>query len=114
MLRTVIHSKIHRATVTGTYIDYEGSITIDEYLLEQANIKPYEQVHVLNLSNNERFVTYVIKGEAHSGCIEVNGAAARSVQKNDLLIIINYCQLQEIPDLYQPKVVVVDTNNKIQ
>lgn len=113
-MRTMLKSKIHRATVTDANIDYEGSITIDTRLMEAADILPYEQVHVLNINNGARFTTYAIEGEAGSGEICLNGAAARLAVKGDLVIILTYTQVKE-EDVrhFQPKVVHVDKNNAI-
>ncbi|MFN5539959.1 MAG: aspartate 1-decarboxylase [Candidatus Melainabacteria bacterium] len=114
MLRTFFHSKIHRATITSTDLDYEGSITIDIDLLKASRILPYEQVHVLDINNGNRFVTYTIPGEAGSGTIQVNGAAAHLCKPGDLIIILNYCQLndEEIKDFKQLKIQ-VDQNNRV-
>ncbi len=113
MKRIMFKSKIHRATVTGADLNYEGSITIDSELLKLADILPYEKVDVYNITNGERFSTYVIPGEPGSGEICLNGAAARKVQKGDLVIIVSYCELsdEEIKD-YSPIVVLVDQENR--
>ena len=113
-MRTMLKSKIHRATVTDTNIDYEGSLTIDPVLMKAADILPYEQVHVLNLNNGQRFTTYAIEGRSGSGEICVNGAAARLVSKNDIVIILSYSLVNE-KDLasHSPKVVHVDAHNKV-
>jgi len=113
MKRIMFKSKIHRATVTGADLNYEGSITIDSKLLELANILPYEKVDIYNITNGERFSTYVIPGEPDSGEICLNGAAARKVQKGDLVIIVSYCELEEseLKD-FSPIVVLVDENNR--
>ena len=87
---TVLKSKIHRANVTEANLDYEGSITIDKTLMDAASLFPYEQVHVFNLTNAERFLTYVIEGERDTGVICTNGAAAHSAQKGDSLIIVSF------------------------
>jgi len=112
-MRTMMKSKIHRATVTDANINYEGSITIDKKLLREADILPYEQVHVLNINNGARFTTYAIEGEEGKGEICLNGAAARMAVKGDLVIIITYMQVKE-EDLksYQPRVVHVNENNQ--
>jgi len=114
MLKTFLHSKIHRVKVTSVDLNYEGSIIIDEHLLEKAEIHPHEQVQVLNLRNGERFITYSIPGPANSGLIQVNGAAAHLCKSDDLLIIISYCQI-ELSELSQLrcKVLHVDGDNKI-
>ncbi|WP_457678241.1 aspartate 1-decarboxylase [Thermovibrio sp.] len=113
MKRIMFKSKIHRATVTGADLNYEGSITIDSELLKLADILPYEKVDIYNITNGERFSTYVIPGEAGSGEVCLNGAAARKVQKGDLVIIVSYCELSE-EELknYSPIVVLVDEKNK--
>ncbi|MDQ6975651.1 MAG: aspartate 1-decarboxylase [Mariprofundaceae bacterium] len=87
---TILKSKLHRATVTHAALDYEGSLAIDSVLMKTANIIPFEQLHVYNVSNGERFTTYAIKGEANSGVIGVNGAAAHKAAPNDILIICTY------------------------
>ena len=86
----ILKSKIHRATVTGADLNYFGSITIDEALMNAANIKTGEKVHVVNINNGERLITYVINGKKNSGEITLNGPAARKVQKGDEVIIISY------------------------
>lgn len=113
-MRTMLKSKIHRATVTDANINYEGSITIDSTLMAAADILPYEQVHVLNINNGARFTTYAIEGEAGSGTICLNGAAARLAVKGDLVIILTYTQVpdDETKD-YRPKVVHVNEKNRI-
>jgi len=113
-MRTMLKSKIHRATVTDANIDYEGSITIDKKLMEAADIIPYEQVHVLNISNGARFTTYAIEGEESSGEICLNGAAARLAVRGDLVIILTYTNVpEEETKNYRPKVVHVDKKNSI-
>ena len=89
----VLKSKIHRVAVTEANLNYVGSITIDENLMDAANLIEFEKVHVLNINNGERFITYVIKGKRGSGIICINGAAARKVQTNDVIIIISYAQM---------------------
>jgi len=114
MLITVCKSKIHRAVVTKADLNYEGSITIDEKLMEAAGILPYELVHVLNLNNGSRFETYVLKGKLGSGIICLNGPAARLGQLGDILLIISYCLLDEKEaKKRKPKLVYVDEKNKI-
>lgn len=113
MLRTMLKSKIHRATVTDANLDYEGSLTIDSHLMELADIVPHELVHVANISSGDRLQTYVIPGEAHSGCICANGAAARRIHKYDTVIIMSYAQVPaEKIDAWQPKTVRVDRTNR--
>lgn len=115
MYRTMLKSKIHRATVTEANIDYEGSITIDRELMEAADIFEHEKVQVLNLSNGERLETYAISGEAGSGIVCVNGAAARLVHKGDKVIVISYAIVEEEKvKSFRSKVVQVDWQNKIK
>ena len=112
LMLTMLKSKIHRARVTDANIDYEGSVSIDPVLLEAANILPFEQVHVLDVNNGARFTTYAIVGGPGEICL--NGAAARLVNRGDLVIILTYCQVRE-QDARQhaPKLVYVDQNNAI-
>ena len=93
MIIDVLKSKIHRVTVTEANLNYVGSITIDENLMDAANLIEFEKVHVLNNNNGERFETYVIKGERGSGVICLNGAAARKVQTGDIVLIVSYAQM---------------------
>ena len=113
MQRTMMKSKIHRATVTGADLDYEGSITIDKKLLEQADILPGEQVQVVNINNGSRFYTYTIEAPEGSGTVLLNGPAARLAYKGDIIIIISYCRIEdkELPDL-KTRVLLMDENNK--
>jgi len=113
-MRMMLKSKIHRATVTDANINYEGSITIDSKLMKEADILPYEQVHVLNINNGARFTTYAIEGGEGSGEICLNGAAARLAVKGDLVIILTYTQIPEeqLKD-YRPKIVHVNEKNEI-
>lgn len=114
MLRTVLNSKIHRATVTQADIDYIGSISIDKDLLDATGLVENEQVHVLDIDNGNRLTTYVIEAPSGSGEICLNGAAARLVNVGDLLIICAYAQVNEIELAnHSPKVALVDTNNKL-
>ncbi len=113
-MRVMMKSKIHRATVTDANINYEGSITIDKKLMEEADILPYEQVHVLNVNNGARFTTYAIEGEAGKGDICLNGAAARLATPGDLVIIITYTTIsEEEARHYTPTIVHVNTKNEI-
>ncbi|MFY8162085.1 MAG: aspartate 1-decarboxylase [Candidatus Kapaibacteriota bacterium] len=98
MQRIFLKSKIHRATITQADLNYEGSITIDEDLIDAADLKEYEKVSIVNNNNGERFETYVIKGERGSGVIGLNGAAARKGMNGDILIIISYCILDDKTD----------------
>lgn len=113
-MRTMLKSKIHRATVTEANIQYEGSITLDKDLMEAADILPFEQVHVLDIDNGSRLETYVIEGERGSGVICINGAAARLVSAGDKVIIISYQTISEADALnLVPKLVYVDSQNAI-
>ena len=114
MLRKLLKSKIHRATVTDSNLDYEGSITVDQTLMEAAGILPYEQLRIANVNNGNRFETYVIPGPRESGTICVNGAAAHKAGPGDLVIIFQYVYLDEKEiDDWAPKVVYVDGENRI-
>lgn len=109
----VVKSKIHRVTVTEADLNYIGSITIDEDLMEAANIIENERVHIYNINNGERFETYVIKGERGSGTLCLNGAAARLVQKGDLVIIVSYATMDfEEAKNWKPTVI-FPKNNKV-
>jgi len=113
-MRTMLKSKIHRARVTQVDLDYEGSITIDRSLMEASDILPFERVEVLDVNNGARFSTYAIEGEADSGNIGINGAAARLVAKGDIVIILSYCQVPEDDAVNMtPKIVRVDSRNRV-
>jgi aspartate 1-decarboxylase len=113
MVRTMLKSKIHRATITEANLTYEGSLTIDGLLMEMANILPYEMVYVYNINNGERFETYAIEGEAGSGVICLNGAAARKGMPGDLIIITTFAGLPAAElEKHQPQVVYVDSKNR--
>ncbi|OGO00690.1 MAG: aspartate 1-decarboxylase [Chloroflexi bacterium RBG_13_51_52] len=113
-MRMMLKSKIHRATVTDANINYEGSITIDTRLMKEADILPYEQVHVLNINNGARFSTYAIEGGEGSGEICLNGAAARLAAKGDLVIILTYTNIpEEHLKNYKPRIVHVNEKNEI-
>lgn len=115
MILTMMKAKIHRAKVTQCDLNYEGSITIDRELLEASGILVNEQVDVLNINTGARFTTYAIEGEAGSGIIGINGAAARLAQKDDLVIIISYAQMEEAAARsHRPKVVFVDDHNRMK
>ncbi len=115
MRRTMMKGKIHRATVTDSNLDYEGSITIDANLMDNANIIPYEAVDIYNVTSGERFSTYAIKGEKGSGIICINGAAAHKARKGDIIIIATYASLDESElENFKPKKVYVDGNNNIK
>jgi aspartate 1-decarboxylase len=110
----MLYSKIHRATVTDANLNYVGSITIDEELIEKANLLVGQKVDIVNINNGERFSTYVIKGKRGSGEICLNGAAARKVHVGDKIIIIAYASMDiEEAKNYKPSVIIVDDNNKI-
>jgi len=112
MFRTLLKSKIHRAAVTHCELHYEGSCAIDENLLEAANIAENEQVHIWNINNGERFITYAIKGQRGSGMISVNGSAARRAAVGDLLIIAAFAQVhEEHVKTHEPQLVFVDAAN---
>src|SRR5512137_2867457 len=115
MERLMLKSKIHRATLTGTELDYEGSIAIDWTLLEAADILPGEQVHVLNLNNGARLVTYAIEAEAGSGTVMLNGPAARLGMVGDLVVVLTYAALDDAEvRAHKPKVVKVDAHNRLR
>ncbi len=114
MRRTMLKSKIHRATVTGSDLNYVGSITVDADLLEAADIREHELVHVLDIDNGARFETYTIAGEAGSGEVTINGAAARLVHTGDKVILVSYADYEDAElDSYEPRVVHVDAANRI-
>ena len=114
MHRTMLKSKIHRATVTDADLHYVGSITVDPELLEAADILEHEQVAVVDVNNGARFETYTIAGERGSGEIKVNGAAARLVHHGDTIIVISYAQYDRVEmEHYEPRVVHVDAQNRI-
>lgn len=115
MYRTLLKSKIHRVKTTQCELHYEGSCAIDEDLLEAADILENEQVHIWNIDNGERFVTYAIRGERGTGMISVNGSAARRAAVGDLLIIATFAQVAEAElEGFEPKLVFVDERNKIK
>ena len=112
MLRDILKSKIHRATVTDANLNYNGSITIDSNLMRLADIREFEKVNVVNLNNGQRFDTYTIAGKAESGEICVNGAAARLVHVGDTVIIMTYALMEEKElALHSPRIVLVDGKN---
>ncbi len=113
MRRILLKSKIHRATVTDSNLQYEGSLTVDKDLLGSVDIVPYEQIKIYNVTNGERFDTYAIAGPAGSGVICLNGAAARKGAKGDLIIIASYAHYDEMEvRTHEPKIVLLDPNNK--
>ncbi|RLD36377.1 MAG: aspartate 1-decarboxylase [Bacteroidetes bacterium] len=110
----VLKSKIHRATVTEADLNYIGSITIDEDLMDNANVIENERVHIYNVNNGERFNTYIIKGKRGSGIIGVNGAAARKVHVGDYLIIVSYASMDfEEAKSFVPSIIFPNENNQI-
>ena len=111
MYRKFLKSKIHRAKITGADLEYQGSITIDKDLMKLADLKPYEFVDIWNVTNGSRFETYVIEGERGKRDICVNGAAARLVSKNDLIIIASHNYADKNDDHVEPKLIFVDENN---
>jgi aspartate 1-decarboxylase len=114
MNRTMLKSKIHRASVTDCDLHYVGSITLDPLLLEAADILPHEQVAVVDVDNGARFETYAIAGERGSGEVKLNGAAARLVHRGDTVIVISYASYTAAElDAYSPRVVHVDSSNQI-
>jgi aspartate 1-decarboxylase len=114
MLRTMMKSKIHRATVTQADLHYVGSVTVDQDLLDAANLLPGELVHIVDIDNGARLETYTISGERGSGIIGINGAAARLVHPGDRVILIAYAQMEDAEAReYQPHVVFVDSENRV-
>ncbi|MBO0586558.1 aspartate 1-decarboxylase [Sporosarcina sp. E16_8] len=115
MFRMMMNSKLHRATVTEADLNYVGSITIDADLLDAAGMLPNEKVHVVNNNNGSRFETYIIAGERGSGVICVNGAAARLVQRGDIIIILSYVYLtDEEARTHEPTVLIMDEKNGVK
>ena len=110
----MLKSKIHRATVTGADLNYQGSLTLDPDLREAAKMLPYEEIHVLNINTGARFTTYIIEGQRGTGIVCLNGAAARLGEPGDLIIALTYCQLDATEaQNHVPTKVYVDTDNKI-
>ena len=115
MIRTVCKSKLHRATVTEANLDYTGSITLDVQLMKAADLVPYEQVHVVDVTNGARIVTYCIEGPAGSGTVCVNGAAARLIAAGDKVIVISYAQVTPAElDGFAAKIVLLDERNRVR
>ena len=115
MDRILLKSKLHRATVTDADLHYEGSITIDSDLMKAADLVEHEQVQIYNITNGSRFTTYTLRGPAASGCIQINGAAAHLAGRGDLIIIASYANYAAAEvDVHQPKVVLLDVDNKIK
>lgn len=114
MLRTMLKSKIHRGTVTQANLHYVGSVTVDETLMEAADLLPGELVSIVDVTNGARLETYVIRGERDSGVLGINGAAAHLVHPGDLVILISYAQMESAEAAaYQPRIVFVDSDNRI-
>ena len=115
MQRIMLKSKLHRVHVTHSELHYEGSCAIDEELLEAANISEYEQISIYNVTNGQRFTTYAIRAERHSGIISVNGAAAHKAHPQDIIIIASFANYDETElEKYSPELVYVDQHNRIQ
>ena len=111
----MLKSKLHRVNVTHSELNYEGSCAIDESLLDAGNIREYEQISIYNVSNGERFSTYAIRAERHSGIISINGAAAHKAAPSDIIIIASYAVYHENElKHFNPQLVYVDDNNRIQ
>ena len=115
MQRDFLKSKIHRATLTGSNLEYAGSFTIDEDIMDAAGIREYERIHIYNVNNGSRLETYAIKGKRGGGQMELNGAAARLGMVGDIVIIVSYCTLDasEI-ETHQPRILLMGEGNRIQ
>lgn len=114
MLSTMLKAKLHRASVTHSELEYEGSCAIDDHLLDASGIHEYEQIHIYNVNTGARFVTYAIRAQAGSGIISVNGAAARLAAPGDILIICAYGQVSESElKTYHPRLIYLDRDNRI-
>jgi len=114
MQKIMLTSKLHRATVTDRNTEYEGSVQIDENLMEEVGIASYEQVHIYDINNGNRLITYAIPGKRGSGMISVNGAAARLVERKDRIIIAAYGMINlEKENNYQPRVLLLDEDNRV-
>jgi aspartate 1-decarboxylase len=115
MKRIMLSGKIHQATVTEVNREYEGSLTLDSRLMKEARMMPFEQVHVYNITNGERFTTYLIKGKKDSGIVGVNGAAAHRASVGDKIIIASYVSLEQgETDFFMPRVVLLEPDNSIR
>ncbi len=115
MQRTMLQAKIHRAKVTHSELEYEGSCAIDDALLDASGIREYQQIDIYNVTNGERFTTYAIRARRDSGIISVNGAAARKASPGDILIIAAYAVFSELElQKYQPSLVYVDDRNRVR
>ncbi|HEX2778550.1 MAG TPA: aspartate 1-decarboxylase, partial [Gemmatimonadaceae bacterium] len=113
MRRTMCKSKIHRAILTGADLNYVGSLTVDRDLMDAADMRPYEQVHVVNVNNGNRLVTYIIEGARGSGTMQLNGAAARLGAPGDVVIVLTYAEYEDAElDDFEPTVVFVDARNR--
>ena len=114
MLIEILKGKIHRATVTEADLDYVGSLTLDEDLMDAAQLREYEKIQVLDITNGNRIETYIIRGERGSGKVCINGAAAHLIHEKDIVIIVAYCQLTDEESLHhKPQIVHVNTENRI-
>jgi aspartate 1-decarboxylase len=116
MRRSLCKSKIHRATLTGADLNYEGSLTVDRALMDAADMLPYERVQVVNVNNGARLETYLIPGESGSGVVQLNGAGARLGQPGDIVILMTYGEFEddEVDEHFAPRVVLVDERNRIR
>jgi aspartate 1-decarboxylase len=116
MRRTLCKSKIHRATLTGADLNYEGSLTLDAALMDAADMRPFERVQVVNVNNGARLETYLIPGEAGSGVVQLNGAGARLGAPGDIVILMTYAEYDEaeLTGDFVPTVVLVDSQNRIR
>jgi aspartate 1-decarboxylase len=115
MLRSLLKSKIHRATVTEANLDYEGSVTIDAALMDAADLVPHERVEIYDVTNGARLATYAIPGERGSGTIAINGAAAHLVKPGDLVILASYAQLEDAEARdFEPRLCFVDARNRLR
>lgn len=111
---SLLKCKIHRATVTGTHLNYEGSCAIDDDLMEAAGLREFEEIHIWNVTNGERLTTYAIRGGRGSGVISLNGSAARKAQDGDLVIIAAFARVNEAKaDAHKPRLVYVDRHNRM-
>jgi aspartate 1-decarboxylase len=114
VFRTFLRAKIHRAVVSAADLHYNGSLTVDQTLLEASGMREYEMVQVVNVENGARFETYLIAGEHDTGVVQVNGAAARLAAVGDHIIVMAYAQVSEpVPDVWDPRIVLVDERNRI-
>jgi len=115
MRRSLLKAKIQKAMVTEARLDYEGSLGLDESLMEAADIIPFEKIHVYNISNGERFSTYTIKEEKNSGRVAIYGAAAHKAKQGDQLIIVSYVELNEDEiEFFMPRLIILDEKNRIK